>query len=125
MKTVLLAVVILLVACSAHAQDTAPFALRVAQGAFIGLEVLDVHSTWTALALGAKEGNGVMEPIVEHRLILPAVKAGAVGLVIGGSEYLWRRGHRKTAVVFLVGLASVYGVTVTHNYQVLAARRRR
>lgn len=127
MKIILLTIgVLFILTNSAHAQEaTAPLTLRIAQGAFVGLEVLDVHSTWTALGQGAREGNGWMAPIVQHRLLMPMAKATAISLAVGASEVLWRKGHRRTAVIGMLSLAAGYGVVVAHNYHVVTAQRNR
>lgn len=90
-------------------------ALYVAQGA---LQALDLHSTLQALAHGGtREGNPLLRGVVGHPSALLAVKVAGVASTILLSEYLWRRGHRRMAVVTLLVVNSLTAVAVAWNYR--------
>jgi hypothetical protein len=85
---------------------------------FATLQVLDYHSTTSALSRGVgREANPLVRPIAEHPAGFIAVKAGATAGIIWASERMWKK-HPVGAVVFMVAANSAMAVVVAHNYSV-------
>ena len=84
--------------------------------AFVGLQALDVHSTFSALEGGAREAN----PMVRGALGSPAglflLKAGTAAGVVLITEKLWPR-NRTAAVITMIALNSAYATIAAHNYR--------
>lgn len=82
------------------------------------LQGLDIHSTRRGLSAGGREANPVMDSVVGNPTAFIAIKAASTVGVVWAAERLWRKEHRKTAVVLTaltnIGLAAV----VAHNYRV-------
>jgi hypothetical protein len=94
-----------------------PALLPALYAANVALQALDAHSTLTALDLGAREANPVMQGVVGNKPALLAVKAGAAVGTIYFAEKLWRR-NRVGAVVMMVVVNGVTTAIVAHNYKV-------
>jgi hypothetical protein len=94
-----------------------PALLPALYAANVALQALDAHSTLTALDLGAREANPVMQGVVGNKPALLAVKAGAAVGTIYFAEKLWRR-NRVGAVVMMVIVNGVTTAIVAHNYRV-------
>ena len=103
--------------CSLRDSVQRPGALMPLYASLGVLQALDVHSTGRGLAVGGREANPVMRPIVGNRAAFVAVKAATTVGVVWASERLWRKQNRKAAVLLTaltnVGLAAV----VAHNYR--------
>ena len=103
--------------CSLRDTVQRPGALLPLYASLGVLQALDVHSTGRGLAVGGREANPVMQPIVGNRAAFVAVKAATTVGVVWASERLWRKQNRKAAVVLTaltnIGLAAV----VAHNYR--------
>jgi len=84
--------------------------------AFVGLQALDVHSTFSALEGGAREAN----PMVRGALGSPAglflLKSGTAAGVVLITEKLWPR-NRTAAVITMIALNSAYATIAAHNYR--------
>ena len=80
-------------------------------------QVLDAHSTMSALSRGAREMNPVMQGAASSGTTLLAVKMGtAVGTVLI-AETLWRR-NRVAAVALMVAVNVATAGVAAHNYSV-------
>jgi hypothetical protein len=93
-----------------------PAALVPLYIAFVGLQALDVHSTFSALEGGAREAN----PMVRGALGSPAglflLKSGTAAGVVLITEKLWPR-NRTAAVITMIALNSAYATIAAHNYR--------
>ena len=86
------------------------------------LQVIDVHSTRTALAAGASEGNPMMRGLAGNTPALLAVKAGmATGMIVAADRM--SRHNKVAAAAALIAVNVAYVLAVRHNYDV--ARRAR
>jgi hypothetical protein len=96
---------------------TRPPVLTPLEIAFVGLQVLDTHSTLRASAFGGHETNPLMRGLLGSTPAVIATKAGMTAGVILVSERLWKR-NKIAAVLVLIGLNAGYAVVVQHNYVV-------
>jgi hypothetical protein len=119
-----MAVVLLLIAVQALAADTVPQPTEAEKRpavlvplyvGFTALQVLDAHSTLTAVTTGANEANPMMQGAVGNPTAMLAAKAAATTAVVMLSEKLWRH-NRAAAVLTMIGLNSAYAVIAAHNY---------
>jgi hypothetical protein len=80
-------------------------------------QVLDAHSTMSALGRGGREMNPMMQGVASNGTTLLAVKVGtAVGTVFV-AEKLWRR-NRVAAVALMVAVNVATAGIAAHNYSV-------
>jgi len=84
--------------------------------AFIGLQALDVHSTFSALEGGAREANPMVRSALGNPAGLFLLKAGTAAGVVLVSEKLWPR-NRTAAVITMIALNSAYATIAAHNYR--------
>jgi hypothetical protein len=119
-----MSVVLLLIAVQARAADAVsppagpakrPAALVPLYVGFTALQVLDAHSTMTAVTTGANEVNPMMRDAAGNPTTMLALKAAATTGVVILSEKLWRH-NRAAAVLTMIGLDSAYAVIAAHNY---------
>jgi hypothetical protein len=82
----------------------------------VALQVLDAHSTQSALARGYTESNPLMEPVSRNMPTMLAIKVGATMGTILVVEKLWKR-NRAAAVATMIGLNVGYGFVVGGNYR--------
>lgn len=94
-----------------------PRVLKSLRFGFIGVQALDVHSTWKALSGGAREGNAVMRPLTSSPAAYMAIKAGMTFLVYKGTERGGKR-HAKTMFWLLVASDAAMSAIAIHNYRV-------
>ena len=95
-----------------------PASLMPLYGSLIALQGLDIHSTRSALDSGGSEANPAMRPLVQNSAAFVAVKAGATAGVIWASEKLWKKKHRKAAVVFATLVNVAMAAVVANNHRV-------
>jgi hypothetical protein len=88
--------------------------LYVAQGA---LQAMDMHSTYSAISLGAHEANPLMQGVVKNKGAMLAVKMGVAASTIWMSESMWKRGNRMGAIATMIVANAVTAVVVAHNYR--------
>lgn len=84
------------------------------------LQMLDAHSTLTALSNGAREANPFMTGFASNKYALIGVKAAVTASMIY-SIHKMARHNRVGAVIMAVAVNSVYAAVVAHNYKI--ARR--
>ena len=84
--------------------------------AFVGLQALDVHSTFSALEGGAREANPMVRSALGNPAGLFLLKAGTAAGVVLVTEKLWRR-NRTAAVITMIALNSAYATIAAHNYR--------
>jgi len=83
---------------------------------FVGVQVLDVHSTLLAIDRGADEANPVMAPFASHPAALIAVKAGAAGGILFMVNRIHAR-NRLAGVLMMAAANSAYATVVANNYR--------
>ena len=87
-------------------------------GLLIGLNAIDVHSTYAALdTAGTRESNPVLAPVVDHKGAFIAVKAGSTVAFIWAAEKLWKT-HPRAALIAAAAANGFAAYVVAHNYQV-------
>jgi Domain of unknown function (DUF5658) len=99
-----------------------PAALPALYASTVLLQVLDAHSTLTAIEHGAHEANPLMQDVAAHPGALVAVKAGVAAGMIYLAEKNWRR-HPVAVVVMMVVFNTVQAIVVAHNYKVASTAR--
>ena len=115
-------VVLFLAAAPALAQgrdqwnDDRPAPLVPLYVAFVGLQALDVHSTFTALDSGAREANPMVRGALGSPAGLVLLKTGTAAGVVLLTEKLWPR-NRTAAVITMIALNSAYVTIAAHNYR--------
>ena len=101
-------------------QHERPAALVPLYVSFAALQVVDIHSTMTAINSGAREAN----PVVRNTMNFTGVfllKTGTAAGVMLISEKVWPR-NRTAAIVTMVALNSAYLTIAANNYRVAARR---
>jgi hypothetical protein len=102
---------------STPAAATRPRLLPVLYLTQATLQLLDAHSTLQALSrTGTREANPLMRRMAGTPSALLAVKVAGVTSTILLSEYLWKHGHRRTAVITLALVNTATAIAVAHNY---------
>ena len=84
---------------------------------FAALQMLDAHSTSTALQNGAIEANPLMATIAGNTGALYATKIATAAATVFIGEQLWRK-NRFAAIVTMLAVNSAYAIVVHHNYGV-------
>ena len=84
---------------------------------FATLQMLDAHSTSTALQNGAIEVNPLMATIAGNTGALYATKIATAAATVFIGEQLWRK-NRLAAIVTMLAVNSAYAMVVHHNYGV-------
>ena len=85
-------------------------------------QVLDAHSTTSALSRGGREVNPVMQGVASNRGALLAVKMGAAAGTVFVAEKLWRR-NRTAAIALMVAVNVATAGIAAHNYSVASQLR--
>jgi hypothetical protein len=93
-----------------------PGALVPLYGSFGLLQLMDAHSTLSAVRAGAVERNPVMAPLASNPGGMLAVKAATTAGTIVLAEKLWRR-HPAKAVTLMVAVNAAYAAIVAANYR--------
>jgi hypothetical protein len=86
------------------------------------LQLLDMHSTLTAMKHGAVEGNPLMAGVTSQGPAFLAVKAGIAASTIFAVRGLAKR-NKLAAIVTLIGINSAYGFVISHNYKLAQSLR--
>jgi hypothetical protein len=94
-----------------------PVALWPLYVSFGALQALDVHSTAGALGRGGVEMNPLVRPFAGSEVGVIALKAAGTAGVFYASERLWKK-NKTAAVVFMVTANVAMGWVVQHNYRV-------
>jgi hypothetical protein len=81
------------------------------------LQMMDVHSTRRAIALGHAEGNPFMAGIASNTTAFVALKAATAATTILVSEKLRRR-NRVAAIGLMIAVNAAAATVVAHNYRV-------
>jgi hypothetical protein len=81
------------------------------------VQVLDAHSTLSAVNRGAVEENPFMAPLVNRPALFAASKAAVTAGAIVAADRLARH-HRLAAYGLMLALNSAYAFVVVHNYTV-------
>ena len=84
--------------------------------AFVGLQALDVHSTFSALDSGGREANPMVRGALGSPEGLFLLKTGTAAGVVLLTEKLWPR-NRTAAVITMIALNSAYATIAAHNYR--------
>ena len=96
-----------------------PIALPALYAMQVGLQVMDVKSTFTGISLGAHEANPIMQPMATNPAVMTAVKVGLAAGTIFASERMWRQGNKTGAIVSMIAANAVTAFVVAHNYRVV------
>jgi hypothetical protein len=99
------------------ASERRPAALVPLYASFIGLQILDLHSTHDALARGGVESNPALGGLAGNTVALTAVKAAGAAGVIFVSEKL-RIKNKAAAIGLMIATNSAMAWVVQHNYRV-------
>lgn len=84
----------------------------------VGLNALDVHSTYSALKTPhAAEANPIVAPLVHQPAAFIALKAGTTAVSIWTAERLWKK-HRVVAMVIVGSANAALAAVVTNNYRI-------
>jgi len=93
-----------------------PAALVPLYASFIGLQILDLHSTHAALAGGAVENNPALAGFAGNTFAMSAVKAAGTAGVIFCSEKIRTR-NKAAAIGLMIAANSAMTWVVQHNYR--------
>ena len=81
------------------------------------LQMLDVHSTMTALDNGAVEANPLMKNVAGNKAAFVALNAGVAVSTILAARNMAKR-NKVAAIATLIAVNSAYAFIVSHNYKV-------
>jgi hypothetical protein len=87
---------------------------------YIGLQALDLHSTYKVLDAGGYETNPFMSKIIENKPLAIGVKVLSTGIFLGSCRVI-RKDKPKIAFALLLAGNIGYGILVNHNFK-LAVR---
>lgn len=76
----------------------------------------DTFTTNQALQRGAQEGNPALS--LASAWQIDAAVFSTCGLGMGGTAYLWKSGHKKTAIFISLGVMIAHGLAAEHNTHV-------
>ena len=119
MKTTAAAIVVVLSASAAQAQDRK---FQIALGSYAVANAADLATTLSALKCGGvMEANPVLAPFASHPVALTAVKGG---LTLGTMVLLWKlhKEHPKAAFYLSVAGAAATSVAAVHNARLMRGR---
>jgi hypothetical protein len=85
-------------------------------GAFVALQVMDLHSSLLAMNEGGREGNPVIRSVARNPVALSAAKLAGTVATLYLAEQIWKR-KPAVAIATMVGVNSAYVVVVVHNYR--------
>lgn len=83
---------------------------------YIGLNVLDVVSTYKVIENGGYEANPIMAKFVDNKAAFIGVKAISTTAFLGACRII-KKDKPKLAFVMLLAGNVGYGFLVNHNYQ--------
>jgi hypothetical protein len=83
----------------------------------VALQMLDAHSTMSALGRGAREANPLMKDIAANKAAMFGVKAAVAGTTILAMHKVSKK-NRVAAIITGIAINSAYAVVVAHNYRV-------
>ena len=96
--------------------------LNALQAATIATQMLDVHSTATALKAGATEANPLMGGLVNNKAAFIGVKA-AMGAGLVYVTHQLAKDNKVMAIVTSAAINSAYLMIARHNYKVASSVR--
>lgn len=99
-----------------------PMILPALYASYVALQAYDVYSTRSAMALGAREANPVMQPVVRNTGAVIALKAGVGVATIAAAERLWRT-NKPAAIAVMVAGNSVAAMVAARNARTLSQLR--
>jgi hypothetical protein len=103
-------------AAAAPVQDGRPAALFPLYASFATLQVLDVHSTSSALSRGAVEANPAMKGLVGNQVGFAVMKAAGTAGIIFAAEKI-RKKNKAAALGLMIASNSAMAWVVQHNYR--------
>jgi hypothetical protein len=86
------------------------------------MQMLDVHSTLTAVKQGASESNPLMKGLASNKAAFIAMKAGVAASTILASRNMAKR-NKVAAIATMIAINSAYAFVVNHNYKVARNQR--
>jgi hypothetical protein len=81
------------------------------------MQMLDVHSTISALDNGAVEANPLMKNMAGNKAAFVALKAGVAVTTILATRNMAKR-NKVAAIATLVAVNAAYAFVISHNYKV-------
>lgn len=96
-----------------------PIALPALYAMQVGLQVMDVRSTFSAISHGAHEANPIMKPFAQNQGAMMALKVGVAAGSIFAAERMWRGGNKAGAIVSMVAANAMTAFVVAHNYRIV------
>lgn len=84
---------------------------------YIGLNAMDLVSTYKVLDAGGYEANPLMARVIENKPLAIGVKTLSTGVFLGACRII-RKEKPKLAFALLLAGNLGYGALVSHNYQV-------
>jgi hypothetical protein len=90
---------------------------------YAALQAFDGYSTLHALRQGATEANPIMRGLVGKPVLFLVVKGATTYGLIKASEYLWRKGHPRTAAVLMFAANGAMALVAANNASVLRSQR--
>jgi hypothetical protein len=91
--------------------------LNALQAATIATQMLDVHSTATALKVGASEANPLMGGLVKNKAAFIGVKAAMGAGLVYVTHHIAKE-NKMLAIVSSAAINSAYLMIARHNYKV-------
>jgi hypothetical protein len=85
--------------------------------ATVALQLLDAHSTMTAMKYGGVEANPLMKDVASNRTALFGVKAAVATTTILATHHVGKR-NRLAAVLTGIAINAAYAAIVAHNYRI-------
>jgi hypothetical protein len=89
----------------------------------IGLQAYDGYSTLRGVRQGNAETNPLVIGLADRPVAFWTVKAVTTGLSILLTEQLWRDGHRKQAIVWMIVADGVMAAVAARNASLIHSAR--
>jgi hypothetical protein len=105
------------VAPPVRAGDPRPAELVPLYVSFVTLQVLDIHSTQSALSRGGVEANPAVKAVAGNTVGMTAVKAAGTAGIIFASEKL-RTKNKAAAIGLMIASNAAMTWVVQHNYRI-------
>jgi len=121
------AFLLLTTATAAHADgdepQRRPAALPGLYAASAFLHSFDTYSTLTANRRGLRESNPIVRPFLGNPGAFIGMKAGTAIFSITAAEWMWKRGHRREAVLTMIVTDGMMAFVAQRNSRALTRTR--
>jgi len=98
---------------------TRPRILPALYTSYAALQAYDVYSTRQALAVGAREGNPLMQGVVGNASGFVALKASMAAGTILAAERLWKNDRKAAAIGVMIASNAVSALVAGRNARAL------